>query len=514
MAKQNFLDLTGLTTVKNKILEIISNHTSNNDIHTSLEDKNKLTVAHEHSGSTHAPTDAEKNIIVGVLKNGENISINNRQVDISVPVYTSDLINNNDFATKSEMSTELTTHNTDENAHSVQMALKLDSSVANNFIKNIEYDNDTGVMTFTRNDNTILTVDLPIENMVESGSYDGDAKELILNLVSGETINIPATGLVGDYNGSDTDSISTTISADNIISATIRGNGVDRTHLSTELQASIASLESNEHTHSNKSILDATTASYTTEDKALVDTITNYLPLTGGTLSGNTFIKYDDTTWATYCMENSLRKIQIAINTSGYFGFYDNTNSKWIFQSYVSGNNAINGSLTLSDLASDSSAVLIGDTNGKLTKSTVTSANLTAMKSALALGYINNNNSGTSISMTNGTAKNMLTITLSAGCWLIVGGVRYTPPSDNSVTLTKSELCISTSTSMTTAPTQYVKHAEPNLSGENAALNVITVMNPTTDTTFYLNGRAYASGSSTATISALPRIFAVRIPKI
>ena len=94
-----FLDFAGLTKVKEKILEIINNHTSNNNIHTSTEEKNKLGQAYIHSTSDHAPTDAEKNIIVGVQKNGKDLSIDSttRKVDIDVPTKLSDLEDYTDF---------------------------------------------------------------------------------------------------------------------------------------------------------------------------------------------------------------------------------------------------------------------------------------------------------------------------------------------------------------------------------------------------------------------------------
>lgn len=58
----------------------------------------------------------------------------------------------------------------------------------------------------------------------------------------------------------------------------------------------------------------------------------------GGTLSGNLGINIDTASWRHYEIKNSLRHIQIAINASGYFGFYDVTNSKWLLQSEVNGN--------------------------------------------------------------------------------------------------------------------------------------------------------------------------------
>lgn len=101
MAENKFLDLIGLTRFKNKITSLFISHTSDNNIHTSSEEKNKLSEAYIHSTSTHAPTDAEKNIIVGVQKNGSDVSVNSstRKVNITVPTKVSELTNDAGYLT-------------------------------------------------------------------------------------------------------------------------------------------------------------------------------------------------------------------------------------------------------------------------------------------------------------------------------------------------------------------------------------------------------------------------------
>lgn len=100
MAKNKFLDLTGLSTFKDKIIEKITNHTSNNNIHTSSDEKEKLSQAYSHSVSAHAPTDAEKNIIVGVQVNNENLTVDSdRKINVAVPTKLSELENDKGFIT-------------------------------------------------------------------------------------------------------------------------------------------------------------------------------------------------------------------------------------------------------------------------------------------------------------------------------------------------------------------------------------------------------------------------------
>lgn len=78
---------------------LLDTHTSDNNIHTSSEEKENLSKAYSHSTSSHAPTDAEKNIIVGVQKNGKDLNIDGttRKIDIIVPTKVSELENDKGF---------------------------------------------------------------------------------------------------------------------------------------------------------------------------------------------------------------------------------------------------------------------------------------------------------------------------------------------------------------------------------------------------------------------------------
>lgn len=51
--------------------------------------------------TTHAPSNAERNVIVGIQRNGTDISVNTstRKVNITVPTKTSELTNDSSFIT-------------------------------------------------------------------------------------------------------------------------------------------------------------------------------------------------------------------------------------------------------------------------------------------------------------------------------------------------------------------------------------------------------------------------------
>ena len=78
-------------------------------------------------------------------------------------------------------------------------------------------DSSTFVMTLQlkdQNNNNIgsaQTIDLPIETMVVSGSYDADNKEIVLTLQNGQTIEIPVGDLISG--------LQTEITSDNMLNA-------------------------------------------------------------------------------------------------------------------------------------------------------------------------------------------------------------------------------------------------------------------------------------------------------
>lgn len=61
-------------------------HTGNSGIHVTSTDKSHLNDAYTHSQAAHAPTNAERNVIVGVQVNGEDVAPDgSRKVNIEVP---------------------------------------------------------------------------------------------------------------------------------------------------------------------------------------------------------------------------------------------------------------------------------------------------------------------------------------------------------------------------------------------------------------------------------------------
>lgn len=109
----NYVNKTGLTYFYNRIKTIFSTKDevteglsgkvdketgkglSTNDLTATL--KSHYDAAYTHSQSTHAPTNAQANVIETVKVNGTALTPSSKAVDVTVPTKTSDLTNDSDY---------------------------------------------------------------------------------------------------------------------------------------------------------------------------------------------------------------------------------------------------------------------------------------------------------------------------------------------------------------------------------------------------------------------------------
>lgn len=120
--------------------------------------------------------------------------------------------------------------------------VQLDKKI-NKHVKDVEYDGAAGIFTFTFEDGTVTVVDTPIEGAVKDGRYDSVTSELVLVLVSGEEVRIPAAGLVKVYSGKETTTTTTTVGSDGRVGVDLRQGVVDSVHLSEALLAAMSEFQ-------------------------------------------------------------------------------------------------------------------------------------------------------------------------------------------------------------------------------------------------------------------------------
>ena len=87
--------------IGNKVDKVSGKGLSTNDLTAAL--KSNYDAAYTHSQSAHAPSNAERNVIVGIQKNGSDLSVDSstRKVNITVPTKTSEITNDSGFLTSS-----------------------------------------------------------------------------------------------------------------------------------------------------------------------------------------------------------------------------------------------------------------------------------------------------------------------------------------------------------------------------------------------------------------------------
>lgn len=85
--------------IGNKVDKVDGKGLSANDLTDTL--KSNYDTAYSHSQSSHAPSTAEKNVIVGIQRNGTDLSVDSstRKVNVTVPTKTSELTNDSGFKT-------------------------------------------------------------------------------------------------------------------------------------------------------------------------------------------------------------------------------------------------------------------------------------------------------------------------------------------------------------------------------------------------------------------------------
>lgn len=138
----------------------------------------------------------------------------------------------NTLATK----TELNTHVNNADVH-------VSKELRDKGIVNVEVADKTGIITFTRYDQSTFTVDTKLEKVVTNFGLGEDGESLDLTLEDGTVQNVSLAAFIDVYNGSTGEKINITVTNSEdpenpgkVISGTIVGNSIVWDDLSTALQ--------------------------------------------------------------------------------------------------------------------------------------------------------------------------------------------------------------------------------------------------------------------------------------
>ena len=263
---------TGLVAeVANKVDKVEGKGLSTNDLTDAL--KKNYDEAYEHSKVSHAPADAQANIIELIKVNGVEQTISDKAVDIVVPTKVSDLTNDKGYLTEQTDYTVTITETTDG----------LEDSIAKKY-------------TFTQNGTEIGHINLAKELVVTSGIVEEVAEEGVpyenakvgdkyikLTIANQTTpIYIPVKDLVDVYTAkANADEVQISISSNNEVSATLTSGVKEKLNKAhehanfelletyTQTEEDLADAVAKKHEHTNFELLET----YTQTEEDLADAV-------------------------------------------------------------------------------------------------------------------------------------------------------------------------------------------------------------------------------------------------
>lgn len=98
-------------------------------------------------------------------------------------------------------------------------------------IKSVDYNIQSGIFTFTKQDGTIFEVDLAIEKVVTNFVYNKTTQKLELTLADGTVQSIPMSDFASAYEGVENDQIQVSIQSGNKIQAILKDGSININHL-------------------------------------------------------------------------------------------------------------------------------------------------------------------------------------------------------------------------------------------------------------------------------------------
>lgn len=105
--------------------------------------------------------------------------------------------------------------------------------------KEVEFDEQTGILKFTRKNGAIVTIDTPMEKIALNIYYDPVTEMLALPLIDGTQYEVDLSRLITEYEFQDSDTIAFSVSADGKVSAIVKEGSIQEKHLQPNYLADI-----------------------------------------------------------------------------------------------------------------------------------------------------------------------------------------------------------------------------------------------------------------------------------
>lgn len=105
--------------------------------------------------------------------------------------------------------------------------------------KEVFYDEQTGIITFTRKNGATITIDTPMEKIALNIYYDPVTEMLTLPLIDGTQMEVDLSRLITEYEFTDSDTIAFSVSTDGKVTAIVKEGSIEEKHLRPDYLADI-----------------------------------------------------------------------------------------------------------------------------------------------------------------------------------------------------------------------------------------------------------------------------------
>lgn len=139
---------------------------------------------------------------------------------------------------------------------------KLDQTTANTMVKDVTFDEPTGIFTVTKLNGTTFTIDTKLEKITTNWTYDKDSQQIVLTLDDGTKQYIDLSALITQYEFLDSDTITFVISAEGKVKAIIKNGSITGDMLEPNYLANVTVQASKAETSANASAQSASDSAY------------------------------------------------------------------------------------------------------------------------------------------------------------------------------------------------------------------------------------------------------------
>ena len=180
---------------------------------------------------------------------------------------------------------------------------KLDQSTANTMVKDVTFDESTGIFTVTKLNGSTFTIDTKLEKIAVNFRFDKANQVLVIILDDGTEQPVDLSALITQYEFLDSDTVAFTISADGKVSANIKNGSITDEMIEPNYLANLTVQAGNAQASANAAAQSASDADY---DAKLAQSYA----------VGGSGIRDDDTDNAKYYKEQAQNSSYSASNSS------------------------------------------------------------------------------------------------------------------------------------------------------------------------------------------------------